>query len=168
MRKVFLGLLVIGLSIQSFAQVVNQEKLPEVEIYPQNSEYLNCIGCDDAAIIVDRIEKKVAKFDLKNSNFYVDENSIYNVSFYFSDGYIHATYNTDGEITNAIEKFNNSKLPIPVLRTVTNKYPGWSISKNSYKVSYNQNEGVTKTYRCTLENGGKRINIKTDGNGNFL
>ncbi len=168
MKKIIIGLFVLGLTIQSFAQVVKDEKLPEVIIHAVNYKYLNSVNSEDGDITVDLLEQKVANYDLKNSDFYVDEYKLYNVSFFIPDGYILAAYDGEGEIIRTIEKFNNSKLPSSVMRSVNDKYPGWAVSKNVYKVSYSKTQGVTKRYKFTLDNGVKRIRVKTDGKGNLL
>jgi len=168
MKKIIIGLFILGLTIQSFAQVVKDEKLPEVIIHAVNYKYLNSVNSEDVDISVDLLEQKVANYDLKNADVYVDEYKLYNVSFYIPDGYILAAYDGEGKIIRTIEKFKNSKLPSSVMSSVNDKYPGWAVSKNVYKVNYSQTQGVKKRYKFILDNGVKRIRVKTDGKGNLL
>ena len=167
MKNIIIILFVFGLFIQSFAQVVKDEKLPEVVINISNYKYIHSVNMEDADISVELLEQKVAQYDLINSDVYVDEFSLYNVSFYIPDGYILAAYDGEGNITHTIEKFKNVKLPSAVMKSVNDKYPRWTVSNNVYRVNYSQSQGVTKIFKFTLKNGDKRIRIKTDGKGNF-
>ena len=168
MKKVILGLFILGLTGQMFAQNTNIEELPTVVLHNVNYKYLTNVYTEHEAQIVGFLQNEVANFDLKRADVYEDEESSYEIFFMIPDGYICANYNNNGEITSTLEKFNNSKLPPIVSRSVTNEYPGWSISRNTYSVKYNQGKGIAKSYRLILENGNQRIRIKTDGEGNIL
>ncbi|MBG7631249.1 MAG: nicotinate-nucleotide adenylyltransferase, partial [Bacteroidetes bacterium] len=64
MKKLFLALIAVGLTIQTFSQV-KTEALEEIAISGVNYKYLNAIGDSKVAIPVKVLEKKVATFDLK-------------------------------------------------------------------------------------------------------
>ena len=168
MKKVILGMFILGLTTAMFAQNTNIEELPTVVLHNVNYKYLSDVNTEHEAQIVGFLQNEVANFDLKIADVYEDEESRYEIFFMIPDGYICAHYNNNGEITSTLEKFNNSKLPPIVSRSVTVRYPGWSISKNTYSVKYNQGKGTAKSYKFILENGDQRIRIKTDGEGNLL
>jgi hypothetical protein len=168
MKKVIIGMFIIGLTTQLFAQNTNIEELPTVVLHNVNYKYLSDVNMEHKASIVEFLQNEVANFNLKNADVYEDEESRYEIYFIIPDGYICANYNYNGEITRTLEKFNNSKLPPTVLKSVINKYPGWSISKNTYSVTYNHGKGVAKSYKMILENGDQRKKVKTDGVGNIL
>jgi len=167
MKKIIIGLLLIGFAIQSFAQI-KTEKLSEVVISATNYKYLNKVGLENASVPVTLLEQKVASFDLKNSEFYRDDYDTYSVDFYIPDGHILAAYDRDGNILRTIEKFKDIKLPRAVIESVAKQYPNWIFKKDVYLVSYHDDKGITKKYKITLENGDKRIRVKTDAEGNFL
>jgi len=167
MKKIIIGLLVIGFAIQSFAQI-KTEKLSEVVIAATNYKYLNKVGLENASVSVALLEQKVASFDLKNSEFYSDDYDTYSVDFFIPDGHILAAYDRDGNIIRTIEKFKDITLPRAVIASVSKQYPNWVFKKDVYLVTYHDEKGVTKKYKITLENGDKRIKVKTDGEGNFL
>lgn len=168
MKKLTLGLLVIGFTLQSFAQVISDGMLDEVVVYATNYKYLTEAGTRDAAEPVKMLERKVADFDLKESELYQDEWDYYKVSFFIPEGKIVAAYDKDGNILRTIEKFKNIKVPKSVAESVLNRFPGWVIFEDVYKVNYHKDKGVKKIYKLTLENGDKRMKVKTDENGNFL
>lgn len=164
--KLLLILLVFisGFSVQSYAQIV----LPEVKVIA-NYRYLNSVDDDKNALPVKRLQREVAAFDLKSSEYYEDEYDSYFISFYIPEGEILAAYDKDGNLLRTAEKYKNVKLPAEVAKTVAEKYPGWTIAKDVYLVSYYENKAVTnKTYKIILENGTKRMRIKTNDKGEFM
>jgi hypothetical protein len=170
MKKIILGLIVFGLTIQTFGQVTKVEKLKEVVISATNYKYLNKVGLENASVPVALLENKVATFDLENAEFYRDEYDYYEVTFYIPEGNILAAYDRDGNILRTIERFKNIALPRSVRESVTKTYPNWLIVKDVYLVNYHDNLGkITKKYKIKLEDPqGKRIKVKMDENGNFL
>ena len=98
MKKVILGLFVFGLTLQFGltsqlnAQVINDGMLPEVEVHYMNYKYLNSIGNAEAPINVKQLEREVANFDVKGSEYYLDEYDFYSVNFYIPDVHIVAAY----------------------------------------------------------------------------
>lgn len=168
MKKLLLGLLAIGLSTQFYAQVINDGMLPEVEVRATNYKYLNSIDNTEAAVSVKLLEDMVAKFDIKSSEFYEDGSDLYKVYFYIPDGNIVAAYDKNGTILYTIEKFKNVALPNNVASSVAERFPGWKIAKDVYKVNYEVKSGAEKQYKIVLENGKKRIRVKVDDDGVFL
>ena len=168
MKKLLLGLLAIGLSAQFYAQVINDGMLPEVEVRATNYKYLNSIDNTEAAVSVQLLEDMVAKFDVRSSEFYEDGSDFYKVYFYIPDGKVVAAYDKDGKILYTIEKFNNVALPNNVAASVAERFPGWKVAKDVYKVNYDVNTGSKKQYKIVLENGKKRIRVKVDDDGVFL
>ena len=167
MKKIIIGLLVLGFAIQSFAQIKTEE-LSEVVIAATNYKYLNKVGLENASVSVALLEQKVASFDLKNSEFYSDDYDTYSIDFFIPDGHILAAYDRDGNIIRTIEKFKDVTLPRAVIESVSKQFPNWIFKKDVYLVSYHDEKGVTKKYKITLENGDKRIKVKTDAEGNIL
>jgi hypothetical protein len=164
--KLILVLIVFftGFTVKSMAQIV----LPEVKIVAINYKYLNSVEANAAPLPVKRLQREVAAFDLKNSEFYEDEYDSYFISFYIPEGEILAAYDKDGNLLRTAEKYKNVKLPTEVASTVAQKYPGWGIAKDVYLVSYYESKGVTKVYKLVLENGTKRIRLKTNEFGDII
>ena len=168
MKKLLLGLLAIGLTTQFYAQVIEDGMLPEVEVRATNYKYLNSVDNSEAAVSVQLLEKKAAQFDIKSAEFYEDGSDFYRVYFYIPDGMIVAAYDRDGTILYTIEKFENVALPNSVADAIGEKFPGWKISKDVYRVSYTQKKGAVKRYKVLLDNGVEKVRVKVDENGTFL
>ncbi|MCP4884086.1 MAG: nicotinate-nucleotide adenylyltransferase [Flavobacteriales bacterium] len=168
MKKLLLVLLALGLTTQFYAQIINDGMLPEVEVRATNYKYLNSVDNSEAAVPVQLLEDMVAKFDVSSSEFYEDESDFYRVYFYIPEGKIVAAYDRDGKILYTIEKFTNVAVPNEIASSVAERFPGWKIAKDVYKVNYDVNQGVRKQYKLVLKNGKKTIRVKVDEDGVFL
>jgi hypothetical protein len=164
MKKLILGLLVFGLASQLNAQII---ELDEIEITAVNYKYLSAVDSKDVAIPVKELEEKVALFDLKNAEFYLDEYELYQVKFYIPDGTILAVYNGDGEVLRTVEKFKNVRLPNDIRLAISEKYPNWAFKKDVYRVTYHDGKSK-KEYKVVLMNGDKKIRVKINDEGEFL
>jgi len=168
MKKFIIGLFVIGLTSQVFAQVPKVEQLSEIVVTAVNYKYLNAIDSKEVAIPVKMLERKAAAYNVQDADFYSDDYEFYAVSFFIPEGKIVAAYNPEGEIIRTIERFENVKLPTAVREAVAERFPNWTIVKDVYRVTYNQDKGANKSYKLKLENGDKTMRVKVDDKGEFL
>ena len=164
MKKLILGLLIFGLASQVNAQV---EELEAVELTAVNYKYLNAVDSKEVPVPVRMLQQKVAEFDLQNADFYFDDYDLYQVRFFIPDGMILAAFNKKGEVIRTAEKFTNVKLPDAVATAVADKYPGWTIYKDVYKVDYFDGDSTIRWF-VNLERGKKKLRVKLDGYGKFL
>jgi hypothetical protein len=169
MKKIVFAVLAVGLTTPNFAQVIKTEQLSEVTVVATNYKYLNNVNTwEVASIPVELLERKVASFDVKNSDFYQDDYDLYQISFYIPDGKILAAYDMNGKLLRTAERFEDINLPTPVKEALLDRFPEWIITKDVYLVNYNDQKGVQKKYKITLENGDKSLKVKLDESGNFL
>ena len=174
MKNLIIGLIITVLTTIGFAQDTSNKfevSLEEVEILDVNNKYLNAIGYRNAAEPVKLLAQKVASLDLEYSNcLKADyEKQEFHVQFKIPQGEIFAVYDKDGEIISTSEKYKDISLPLAVSNAIVDKYPGWKISSDIYRVTYIKNGELNKTYKLFIEktNIGKRV-IKTDENGKFF
>ena len=168
MKKFIIGLFVIGLTSQVFAQVTKVEKLSNVTVTAINYKYLNAIDSKEVAIPVKMLERKAAAYNVEDSEFYTDDFVYYTISFVIPEGKIVAVYNDEGEVIRTIERFENVKLPTAVRDAVAERFPQWTIVKDAYRVSYVKDKGAKKSYKLKLKNGDKTMRVKIDDAGEFL
>lgn len=170
MKKIIFGLIIFGLTVQTYGQIKTEE-LSEVVISATNYKYLNKVGLENVSVPVALLESKVATFNIKDADFYEDEYSTYEVSFYIPDAYILASYDGDGNILRTVERFKDVALPRNVIESVARTYPNWKFAKDVYLVSYHDagdTGKITKQYKIVLKNDDQRIKVKCDEEGNFL
>ena len=168
MKKFIVGLLVLGLTSQVFAQVTEVEQLSEVVVTAVNYKYLNAVDNSEAAIPVQMLERKAAAFNVQEQEYYIDDYDFYTVSFFIPDGKIVAVYDADGKITRTIEKFQDVKLPTAVNNALVERFPNWEVVSDVYRVTYSESKGANKTYKLKLQNGDKTMRVKMTDKGEFL
>jgi hypothetical protein len=169
MKKILLGLLALGLTIPASAQETKTEELTEVTVYATNYKYLRNVNSEEVASVpVELLERKVASFDVKNSEFYQDDWGVYHINFFIPEGRVLAAYDGEGKLLRTAERFVDVNLPNAVKKAVSERFPEWKITKDVYLVNYHDDRGVTKKYKLKLENGDKVLRIKVDEKGEFL
>lgn len=169
MKKLLIGLFVLGLTIPAYSQIIKTEELSEVVVVATNYKYLNDVSSQEpASIPVQLLERKVAAYDPTSSDFYMDEFGLYHISFYIPEGKILAAYDKDGKLIRTVERFQDVNIPISVKEAILDRYPKWTITKDVYRVNYQNTKGSKKVYKLTLENGEKTLKVKMDEEGNFI
>lgn len=169
MRSTKLTILVLALTAGIATHLQAQVRdLPEVTVVAKNYKYLRSTNNKDAAPPVKLLEHKAASFDVKSSEYYEDDNDMYYITFYLPEGYVLAVYDQEGKLLRTAEKFKNISLPSSVRDAVAKRFPNWAISKDIYIVKYGEEAGAKMQYKLLLENGSKRMRVKTDENGEFL
>jgi hypothetical protein len=160
------SILMLLLSMQSFAQ----DTLPGVTVIAYNYRYLRSVNDPNTAQPVKMLQQHSANFDLKKSEYYEEDFDEYFIAFYIPQGEILATYDRDGKIIRTAERFKNVALPTDVRKSVNTRFPNWAIAKDFYLVSYyaEAKTPTKKTYKLILENGSKRMRVKTNEKGEFI
>lgn len=159
-----LGVFILFLHAPSFAQ----EVLPGVTVKAVTYKYLNAVDHKDLAQPVKLLERRAAEYDIKNTDYYEEDYDTYFVSFLLPEGEILASYDKDGKLLSTAERFKDIALPNAVRTAIGTRFPGWTISKDFYLVDYYEDQGAKKVYKVMLENGDKRIRVKTNEKGEFL
>ena len=156
------------LSMFGYASL-GQQTLPEVTVVSANYKYLKSVDDTNSYQPVRLLEHRAASYELKNTDFYEEDYENYFISYYIPNGQILAFYDSNGKILHTAEKYKNAALPKSVIQAVASKYPGWTVSKDVYLVSYfSEKSDAKKEYKLLLENGKKRMRVKTNDKGDFL
>lgn len=161
-----LGVLAAAAATHSMAQ--DEKTLPEVKVIANTYKYLRAVDNREMPPPVKLLERKAAEYDIKNSEYYDDDNVTYYVSFYLPEGFVLAVYDQDGKLLRTAERYKNIPLPTGITKAVGKRYPNWSISKDIYLVTYEDANGAKRDYKLILQNGNKRIRAKLDEQGTFL
>ncbi|MCM4153447.1 nicotinate-nucleotide adenylyltransferase [Arenibacter sp. N53] len=169
MKKLLFGLLAFGLTTLAYSQIIPTVELSEVTVYATNYKYLNNVNTEEVASIpVKLLQQKVATYDIKSSEYYQDDYDLYNITFFIPEGKILAAYDKDGKLLRTAEKFKDINLPSTIKSAIADRFPGWTITKDIYVVSYIDPVGAKKTYKLKLENEDKMLRVKLDETGKFL
>lgn len=147
---------------------IAQEVLPEVTVLARNYKYLKAADTKNAPTPVNLLERKTAAYDVRNSEYYNDDYDTYSITFYLPEGYVLGVYDQDGKLLRTAERFKDISLPATVRTAVAKRYPNWGISRDLYVVNYKDESGAKMIYKMVLENGRKRLKVKTNEKGEFL
>ena len=168
MKRSSICLLLSAFALGFTLPAIGQEILPEVTVKAVKYKYLNAVDQKDIAQPVKLLERRAAEYDVKSSEFYEEDYDTYFVSFYLPEGQVLAAYAKDGKLLHTAEKYKDVALPMAVRDAVVKRFPQWSITKDVYLVNYFEESGAKKTYKVTLQNGDKRMKVKTNEKGEFL
>jgi hypothetical protein len=131
----------------------NYDYLAEVQnsITPNQVKYLEKVVADWEAT-------KSPKFDgsLEQS---------FEVTFKSNLGYIATSYDNQGRILMAEERFKNISLPYGVGISIAKKYPDWSIGKTRYTLRYTRGSAPKKRFNVQISNGNLKKWLKIDASG---
>ncbi|GGZ71294.1 nicotinate-nucleotide adenylyltransferase [Algibacter mikhailovii] len=167
MKIVLITLLACFTTPLFFAQTI---ELSETLI-TLNYKYLDKNEVNNPAQRVKDLESELLKFNHKEelSDLYDDKYDTYSVSFHVPKGKIIAAYDKDGKIVRTIEKYDNVRLPLVVMQSVSKRFPNWGIVEDIYLVKYHcDQDSLKQEYKIKIQNDDETITVRTDENGVFL
>lgn len=177
MKTHLIALIVMVLTIQIHAQTskkqkeVTQNKL--VLSPPNNLGYINTVSNEENSYSINKAQNIIGTFDITKSKVYENNFDTYQVIFKNIEGQIVATYDADGKLIHAFEKFKITQLPEAVSNVIKTEYPGWTIQSTVYRVNYynrikENNPVFKKVYNVQIVNHNKKLNIKVNAQGQIL
>lgn len=156
----------------AIATAVNSQtiELPQTLI-SLNYKYLESHEASNIQQHVKDLESEVLKYNHKEnlSELYDDEYDTYSVSFYVPKGKIVAAYNKSGKIIRTIEKYNNVRLPLVVMQSVSKRFPNWGIIEDAYFIKYHcEEDSLKQEYKIKIQNESKVLTVRTNEEGTFI
>ncbi len=165
MKKLFLGLFLLGLTIQAYSQTIELDET----LVSVNHKYQNAIESDNVPLTVKKFETEVLNYSSEDVAEIYNEYGTYEVIFSSKDGEILAVYDVNGKIIKTTEKYNDVKLPLAVLQAISKRYPNCGIIGDDYHINYHCKKDIlTQEYHIKIKNEDDIITIKTNKNGMFL
>ncbi|HMB64223.1 MAG TPA: hypothetical protein VKN36_14180 [Eudoraea sp.] len=167
MKKVVLGMFVLGLTSLAFSQETGESfstvELKDVTVSAANLHYLNSVRDQYTPEVVKELQEKAASYDVtSNAGFDKKTKDSFEVVFKASNGDIITYYNRSGKILSARENFNNVVLPMKVRKKAFQDNDGWVMSGNRYFSLYHNDDIINKVYRIKLRNGNLQKNLVID------
>lgn len=141
MKKVILGMFVLGLTSLGFSQENNEEmsavELAAVTVSALNLEYLAKVQQQETPIVVQELQHKAARLDITTLPEYdKEEKSLLGTKFKATNGSLTALYASNGQLVSSRELFTNVALPIGIQQKVFEANPGWEMKHNRYVSTY--------------------------------
>jgi len=154
---------------EGFSQHFRMVNLDEATITTSlNQTYRNLVYNETTPEYVQNMQSKAANYDIRNEPGYNNDFTVYEVIFKQTNGSIIASYDTNGKMLSSLEKFTDVTPPQAVRNSIVQNYPGWTIHRDLYRVSYFHNKEVSKIYQIQLRKGNMKKNLKVDSEGQIL
>jgi hypothetical protein len=170
MKKLAIGLFILGLTSQGFSQNTKSEvevvNLKDVVLSTANMNYLAKVLNNTMSDQVKLLEENAAKFDITVLPEYDGHKEAFKTIFRGNEGYIIATYDHNGNILKTSERYKDIALPKNIIKSILREYPKSDFLKVVYTVDYNHQKDVKKTYKIQIikDNLVKNLKISSDGN----
>lgn len=171
MKKVTIGVIMLGFATLSFSQSttsIKEVELTNVDVTLKNSAYQQKVSSENLPSVVGELQGKASRFDIKKSTFFDNKSTDFEIYFVAKNGELTATYDRNGKIIKTYERFKNLTFPSEIRNAIYSQYPNWTIYKDTYTVTYDQNKGVNKVYMAQIKKNGKRTKVKYDALGQKL
>ena len=172
MKTLILGVLLTGLSIQTYAQDVffneslKKEEVPTTIVEAIETDFPDYSITELAAVPVEYVEEDL----MVNHN--VDPNTDYDTyQLRLTEGNgrtLEAIYNMDGKLLSTVEHLKNITPPAPVRNSVSSNFPGWTIKKDVYRMIYKAGKETKEQYKFVLGKDNKTMRVYTDEKGDIL
>ena len=171
MKKAIVGITMITIMWLSNAQTNDQAK--------NNNELLEAINRDFPELVIKEqtvlpityrsdVATRARPSDKLGTNRANDEQDGYNVFIEGEKRVVSANYSNDYRLLWAIVQRKNVTPNAKVRDSLFAAYPGWTISKNSYRMLRNENGHIKEMYKHILTKDQQKITVKTDGKGTIL
>ena len=171
MKNTVLGIAIVGTMWLTNAQTNGQAK--------NNSELLDAINRDFPELVIK--EQTVLPITYRSNGAVLasptnklvttrakDEQEGYNVFIEGEKRIVSTNYSNDHRLLSAIVQRKNVTPKAQVRDSLFAAYPGWTISKNSYRMLRNENGQIKEMYKHMLTKDQQKITVRTDGKGNIL
>lgn len=167
MRKVVVGMLVLGLTSLGFSQesqeTISTVKLRDVTVSSVNVNYLQSVSDKNTPKVARELQEKAASYNVKSKDeFDKREGKPFEVMFKATNGNIVADYNRDGEILATRENFKNVALPLEIRKRAMQGNEGWKMVDTRYVSMYQDNDITDKFYKIKLKNQSLKKNLVID------
>lgn len=169
MKRMLVAVFAMAVINVGYSQVEEVElESVTVSATPINTTYLKDVLDNNAPEIVKDMQHRVASYDITESDLFSEDSDMYKVFFEYTNSWIVTTFNNEGKILRSYEKFKDVLLPPAIRNAVYKKYPGWTLHKDIYLVSYYADKDTKKKYRIQIRKNDEKKNLKVDTFGNII
>ncbi|SDS24193.1 hypothetical protein SAMN05216503_2427 [Polaribacter sp. KT25b] len=171
MKKIILGLFLIGLAIQSYSQEVlfqakiKKEKVPIAVIESVGEEFGYLEEIEFFAVPIVFIEEDVYINSTINSD---EDYETYQVVLKAKNTIITATYDKEGKLYSTVEVGKDIEPAIEVKDAMLSAFPGWVITKDRYKMTHYSGKQKKERYKFIIAKGKSEKVVYMNGTGEIL
>lgn len=148
-----------------------QETYASLEDLPVNNKkvkvlnhvYLSAVQDKAAPRDAKYLEEIISQWDARKSSKFDSRRDPFKVMFNSNKGNVSVVFDNNGQVITSQETYKDVSLPLQLKKVIYHRYKEWNIINTKYKVSYEQNSDVKRTYHITLKKGEEEKRIKIDG-----
>ena len=167
MKKLSLILMLAGTIGVTYAQdtYASLEEAPaeNKNVKVLHQEYLSAVQDKATPRDAKYLEEIISQWDPKKSSKFDSRKDPFKVMFNSNRGNVSVTFDNAGQVIASQEIYKNVSLPIQLKKVIYHRYKEWNIINSKYKVSYEQDQEVRRTYHITLKKGDDEKRIKVNG-----
>jgi hypothetical protein len=127
----------------------------------KNMKYLQDVTSEGKSAKIKKFQKMAAYFNIEKTEGYdSNEASTYDVVFEETNCKIKAIFNSEGQIINSIEVYDDMRMPITLTKQILTDNDKWLIVNNTQKLYYNNNTGVDRVYEVKMRKDNKTKVLK--------
>lgn len=168
MKKLFLGLLLLGLTNLTFSQdgIAYADVNSDIEFEASNKDhinlsFINSFASTDVSLRISSFQKISAEYDIKTNPVYTPTKpTTYTVIFKEDNNEIENLYSHGGEILSSNQKFSAIRLPYAISSKIIVENPGWSINDTACTIAYTQGDAPRIVYKIKLKNRNRSKTLK--------
>ena len=172
MKSLMLGILMTGLSIQTYAQDVvfkaklDKEDLPTVVLEAVETDFPDYTVTEYAALPVELVDEDIfVNTDISPDAKY----DTYQLVLKQGNGNtMEAAYDMDGKLIETLEHLKNVTPPSAVRNSIASAFPGWTIEKDTFKMVHYSGKNAKERYKLILGKKNDKMKVYTDQNGTIL
>lgn len=157
MKKTSISLVALGMSIFTSAQNSQpgyEAKFLNVGSLDANYVYLHKVQDNLTPNHVRFLENVVSYWDVTGlEKFEKLREQPFELTFKSTHGSITASYDNEGRIINAVERFRDIALPNNLSILIAREYPKWEITKSRYSLIYTRTNDPLKRFRVQIRKG---------------
>ncbi|WP_282032375.1 hypothetical protein [Winogradskyella eximia] len=171
MKKIILGLFLIGIAMHSYGQDVvfkakiKREIVPVTIIEAIDVDFRGFEVIEFYGVPVEFIEEDVYINDDIESD---EDYETFQVTLKGEHGKLVVTYNKEGQLLSSVEHLKNISPNIDVREAVAKAFPGWTLTKDYYKMTHFANKATKERYKLILKKGDDEKVVFMDGKGEIL
>ncbi len=172
MKNWIIGIVILGFASPAFSQLAYNEikgsSASKSEAAAVNLAYFHRVKDGTYASVVQGLQRRVADYDVTSTPEFMEDPDNCEVTFAHPQGYIHVSYDNDGRIRKSEERYKDVLTTKAVRNAIARDYPGWTMTQNAYKISYERGTPASKAYTIKLEKGNNSVTLTMDTEGNEL
>lgn len=172
MKKIIIVAVLTGFSIQMYGQEVfyeaklKREEMPTAILEAIETDFPGFVVTEYTSIPIEIVEEDVFVDTVGDPGSTYDTYQLELKEG--SDRSLIANYDSSGKLLSTEEYLKDITPPARVRNSIAQKFPGWTIEKDAFKMVHFAGKSKKERFKLFLEKNDKKMKVFTDENGTIL